>query len=102
MGPLPYRYFEPEPAARLGTLPWIVRTLVDGFAGRLHRNPRPHTPGNDLRHRDSVAMEHTDRLLVKRCERQTHPRAHLLPANQYRPMKRPAEQDHHTVSGAYS
>jgi uncharacterized protein (DUF58 family) len=89
MGSLPYRYFEPDQAARLGSLQLVARTLVEGFVSGLHRSPhhgfsaefsehRPYTPGDDLRHLDWVALARTDRFFVKRYEQETNLRAHVL------------------------
>jgi hypothetical protein len=38
MRSLPYCYFEPEQAARLGSLQRVARTLVDGFISGLYRD----------------------------------------------------------------
>jgi len=85
----PYKYFEPEQAARLGKLNLIARTAVEGFVTGLHRSPhhgfsvefsehREYVSGDDLRHLDWVALARTDRYYIKRYEQETNLRAHIL------------------------
>jgi len=85
----PYKYFDPEQAARLGKLNLIARTAVEGFVTGLHRSPhhgfsvefsehREYVSGDDLRHLDWVALARTDRYYVKQYEQETNLRAHIL------------------------
>jgi uncharacterized protein (DUF58 family) len=85
----PYKYFEPEQAARLGKLNLIARTAMEGFITGLHRSPhhgfsvefsehREYVSGDDLRHLDWVALARTDRYYIKRYEQETNLRAHIL------------------------
>ncbi len=85
----PYKYFEPDMAARLGKLNLIARTAMEGFVTGLHRSPhhgfsvefsehREYVSGDDLRHLDWVALARTDRYYIKQYEQETNLRAHIL------------------------
>lgn len=73
----------PEALARLGTLEWRARTVVEGFLAGQHRSPyhgysvefaehRAYNPGDPLRHVDWKVLAKTDRLFVKRFEEETN------------------------------
>lgn len=73
----------PEALARLGTLEWRARTIVEGFLAGQHRSPyhgysvefaehRAYNPGDPLRHIDWKVLAKTDRLYVKRFEEETN------------------------------
>ncbi len=89
MAKSPYRYFEPDRAAKLANLSLVARQVVEGFISGLHRSPhrgfsvefsehREYSPGDDLRHLDWVAWGRTDRYYIKQYEQETNLRAYIL------------------------
>ena len=79
----------PAVLARLGTLEWRARTIVEGFLAGQHRSPfhgysvefaehRAYNAGDPLRHVDWKVLAKTDRLFVKRFEEETNLRHYAL------------------------
>lgn len=81
--------FDPEVLARLSSLEWKARYVMEGFLLGIHGSPfhgaslefrdyRDYEPGDDLRHLDWRLFARCDRLYVKRFEQETNARAYLL------------------------
>jgi len=80
---------QPEQLARLGSIEFVARRVVEGFIAGLHRSPhrgfsvefaehRMYQPGDDLRYLDWRMFGRSDRYYVKQFEEETNLRAYLL------------------------
>ena len=83
------RFLDPAVLARLGTLEFRARTVVEGFLAGLHRSPfkgfsvefaeyRQYMPGDDLSSIDWKIYARSDRYYVKKFEEETNVDCHLL------------------------
>jgi uncharacterized protein (DUF58 family) len=84
-----YKYLDPAALHRLGRLPLVARSVVEGFFTGLHRSPyhgfsiefaehREYVPGDDLRHLDWRTLARTDRRYIKQYEEETNLKAYIL------------------------
>ncbi len=75
--------------ARLSSMQFLARTVVEGFILGLHKSPfrgfsvefaeyRPYVPGDDLRHIDWKVYGRTERQYVKLFEEETNLACHVL------------------------
>src|SRR3977135_839283 len=83
------RFFDPQLLARIGSLEWLARSVVEGFMSGLHRSPftgfstefteyRQYNPGDDLRYLDWRLLGRTDRYFIKKYRADTNTQCHLL------------------------
>lgn len=83
------RSFDPDVIARVSTLEFRTRAIVEGLISGKHRSPfrggtadfaqhRPYAAGDDLRWLDWKAWAKSDKLYVKEFEDETNLRATLL------------------------
>jgi len=81
--------WDPHLLARVETLEWRSRVLVNGFLQGLHRSPmrgfssefsqyRPYYPGDELKRLDWRAYGRLDRLYVREYEAETNLRCQIL------------------------
>jgi uncharacterized protein (DUF58 family) len=82
-------YLTPATLARLGTLEFKARSIVEGFLSGLHRSPfkgfsvefaeyRQYLPGDDLATLDWKVYARSDRHVVKKYQEETNLECHLL------------------------
>jgi len=83
------RYLNPDVLARISSLEFRARQVVEGFVSGMHRSPyqgysvefaqhREYVAGDDLRHIDWRVFGKSDRFYIKQYEEETNLRAHLL------------------------
>lgn len=83
------QYLNPEVLARISSLEFRARQVVEGFVSGMHRSPyrgysvefaqhREYVPGDDLRHLDWRVFGKSDRYYIKQYEEETNLRAHIL------------------------
>jgi uncharacterized protein (DUF58 family) len=87
--PGPARFLDPEVLARIGSLEFLARAVVEGFMSGLHRSPftgfstefteyRQYNAGDDLRYLDWRLLARTDRYFIKKYRADTNTQCHLL------------------------
>src|SRR5258708_1145869 len=83
------RFLDPKLLQRLGRLPLIAKTIVEGFLAGLHVSPyhgfsaefaqyRQYIPGDDLRHLDWRVFARTDRYYIRQFEEDTNLNCYIL------------------------
>src|SRR5215470_6359550 len=83
------RYLNPDVLARISSLEFRARQVVEGFVSGMHQSPyrgysvefaehREYVAGDDLRHLDWRAFGRIDRLYIKQYEEETNLRTQML------------------------
>jgi len=76
-------HLDPEILARINSLEWNARRIVDGYLSGLHRSPqhgfsvefaqhRDYVPGDDIRHIDWKVYGRSERFFLKQYELETN------------------------------
>lgn len=87
--PSDHPLLNPEWLARLQTLRWRARFLMEGYTSGVHRSPfhgfsiefaehREYAPGDDLRYLDWKVFGRTDKYYLRQFEEETNLACHLL------------------------